>query len=201
MEWHTPSDEASGQIHSDSIAMSGKRSPHYVLREYGYRILLAQDRKQVNEQLPKADAAILHMPLHEVKDWGLRHAMHRKVPIMWWCSSEIALLSAEYCESELPLDGLLAPSMSEQEMHWALHLGAKQHMERQQWDVERRQLEGRLEERKWIDMAKGILCKLKSISEAEAYELLRKQAMNERKRMVDVAASIVKVHQLLQDQQ
>lgn len=49
-------------------------------------------------------------------------------------------------------------------------------------------------------MAKGILSKTKNISESEAYDLLRKQAMNERKRMVDVATSIVKVYQLLQDQ-
>jgi len=182
------------------MAMPGKRSPHYVLREYGYRILIAQDMKQANELLSKADAAILHMPLNEAREWGLRLLKQKKLPVMWWCSHEVTLLSVEYCESELPLDGLLAPSMSEQEIHWALHFGAKQHMARQQWDAERRQLEGRLEERKWIDMAKGILCKLKSISEAEAYELLRKQAMNERKRMVDVAASIVKVHQLLQDQ-
>lgn len=40
----------------------------------------------------------------------------------------------------------------------------------------------------------------KNISEAEAYDVLRKQAMNERKRMVDVATSIVKVYQILQDQ-
>ena len=30
-------------------------------------------------------------------------------------------------------------------------------------------------------MAKGILCKMNNISESEAYDVLRKQAMNERK--------------------
>ncbi|GIO34076.1 hypothetical protein J2TS6_52170 [Paenibacillus albilobatus] len=55
----------------------------------------------------------------------------------------------------------------------------------------------RIEERKWIDQAKGILCELKNISDAEAYDLLRKQALNERKRMVDVATSIVRLHPLL----
>lgn len=32
-----------------------------------------------------------------------------------------------------------------------------------------------------------------------SYDVLRKQAMNERKRMVDVATSIVKLYQLLQE--
>ncbi|MNP81963.1 ANTAR domain protein [compost metagenome] len=59
------------------------------------------------------------------------------------------------------------------------------------------QLVSRLEERKWIDMAKQILCDMNRISEAEAYDVLRKRAMNERKRMVDIATSIVKAHQQL----
>jgi response regulator NasT len=98
------------------------------------------------------------------------------------------------------IDGILTPSMRAQEVHWALHFGAKQCFERQQWQNERTQLLSRIEERKWIDMAKGILCEIKHISESEAYDLLRKQAMNERKRLVDVATSIVNVYRLLQEQ-
>lgn len=79
-----------------------------------------------------------------------------------------------------------------------LHFAARRYMERKQWEQERKQLQSRLEDRKWIDMAKAILSDLKQISEAEAYDLLRKKAMDERKRMVDVATAIVKAHQLLQ---
>ncbi|MNN62293.1 ANTAR domain protein [compost metagenome] len=98
------------------------------------------------------------------------------------------------------VDGILSPSMLAQEIHWILHFSSRQCFERHQWLKEKEQLLARIEERKWIDMAKGILSKAKNISESEAYDLLRKQAMNERKRMVDVATSIVKVYQLLQDQ-
>jgi response regulator NasT len=90
--------------------------------------------------------------------------------------------------------------MSAQDAHASLQLGFQHYMLRRQWAQEREQLLSRLEERKWIDQAKGILSEIKGISEAEAYDFLRKQAMNERKRMVDVATSIVKVYQLLQDQ-
>jgi two-component system, response regulator / RNA-binding antiterminator len=54
-----------------------------------------------------------------------------------------------------------------------------------------------LEERKWIDQAKSILCEVKQLTEKEAYHILRKQAMDERRKVADVAASIVKVYRLL----
>src|SRR5438552_1341118 len=44
-----------------------------------------------------------------------------------------------------------------------------------------------LEERKVIDRAKGILMNTKKLSEENAYALLRKAAMNENKKIVDVA--------------
>lgn len=179
---------------------SKKQTPKYLLEEYGYQVLRAGDEKKAELQMNNADAVVLHVPLNEVKQWRARLLKQKTVPLLWWCSAASASLSASFCEDDIQVDGILAPSMSEQELHWALHFGSKQCFERLQWINERKQLEGRLEERKWIDMAKGILCKIKNISEAEAYDVLRKQAMNERKRMVDVATSIVKVYQILQDQ-
>ncbi|QHQ36854.1 ANTAR domain-containing response regulator [Algicella marina] len=54
-----------------------------------------------------------------------------------------------------------------------------------------------LEERKTIDRAKGLLMKLKNIGEEEAYALLRKTAMDQGKRVADVAASLVTTAGLL----
>jgi response regulator NasT len=48
-----------------------------------------------------------------------------------------------------------------------------------------------LEERKLIDRAKGILMTERKLSEADAYELLRKSAMNENCRLVDIAQSVL----------
>jgi two-component system, response regulator / RNA-binding antiterminator len=48
-----------------------------------------------------------------------------------------------------------------------------------------------LEERKVIDRAKGILMRAKNLGEEEAYALLRKTAMNEKRRIADIAQSIV----------
>ncbi len=54
-----------------------------------------------------------------------------------------------------------------------------------------------LEERKVIDRAKGILMKMKGLTEDEAYVLLRSTAMREKKKIVDIAQSIVTAAEVL----
>jgi two-component system, response regulator / RNA-binding antiterminator len=54
-----------------------------------------------------------------------------------------------------------------------------------------------LEERKIIDRAKGILMKERNLSEEQAYALLRKAAMNENRRVVEVAQSLLTAARLL----
>ena len=53
-----------------------------------------------------------------------------------------------------------------------------------------------LEERKVIDRAKGILMKAKNLTEEEAYALLRKTAMNENKKIAEVAQSVITAAEL-----
>ncbi len=54
-----------------------------------------------------------------------------------------------------------------------------------------------LEERKVIDRAKGILMKARGISEDEAYALMRKTAMDQGRKVVDVASALVTAAGLL----
>jgi response regulator NasT len=54
-----------------------------------------------------------------------------------------------------------------------------------------------LEERKVIERAKGILMKERGFSEEAAYALLRKAAMNENRRLAEVAQSVVTAARLL----
>lgn len=54
-----------------------------------------------------------------------------------------------------------------------------------------------LEERKVIDRAKGILMRAKSLSEEEAYVLMRSTAMREKKKIVEIAQSIITASELL----
>jgi response regulator NasT len=53
-----------------------------------------------------------------------------------------------------------------------------------------------LDERKAIDRAKGILMKAKNLTEQDAYALLRRTAMNENKKIADVAQSVITAAEL-----
>ena len=54
-----------------------------------------------------------------------------------------------------------------------------------------------LEERKVIDRAKGILMKAKGLTEEQAYVLLRSTAMNEKKKIADIAQSVITASEML----
>ncbi len=54
-----------------------------------------------------------------------------------------------------------------------------------------------LEDRKTIDRAKAIVMRLKGLPEEEAYALLRRTAMNEKRKLVDIARSIITAAEVL----
>lgn len=56
-------------------------------------------------------------------------------------------------------------------------------------------LEEKLEERKVVEKAKGVLMKVKNISENDAFKIIRSEAMNKRKSMKEIAEAILLVWQ------
>jgi two-component system, response regulator / RNA-binding antiterminator len=54
-----------------------------------------------------------------------------------------------------------------------------------------------LEDRKIIDRAKGILMKMKNLGEDDAYSLMRSTAMREKKKIVEIAQSILTASEML----
>lgn len=56
---------------------------------------------------------------------------------------------------------------------------------------------GELENRKVIDRAKGLLMRSRGLSEDEAYALLRRTAMNQNRKIVEIAQSLVTAASLL----
>lgn len=58
------------------------------------------------------------------------------------------------------------------------------------------QARSELADRKLIERAKGLLMKSRGVGEEEAYALLRKTAMNEKKKLAEIAQSVVTAAQL-----
>jgi two-component system, response regulator / RNA-binding antiterminator len=70
----------------------------------------------------------------------------------------------------------------------------------QEFDNLRRELDiakTSLAERKLIDRAKGILMRARGLSEEDAYNLLRSKAMNEQKKVAEIAQSVITAAELL----
>ncbi|MFC3550513.1 ANTAR domain-containing response regulator [Lysobacter cavernae] len=69
----------------------------------------------------------------------------------------------------------------------------------QQADVRRKldEVQCKLDERKLIDRAKGLLMEKRGMSEAQAYAALRQQAMNQGLKLADVARRIIAMADLL----
>jgi len=66
-----------------------------------------------------------------------------------------------------------------------------------QLQSELKQTKQRLDERKIIDKAKGIIMKEKAIHEDEAYQLIRKMAMNKNSSMAKVSLNIIEIYELM----
>jgi signal transduction protein with GAF and PtsI domain len=59
---------------------------------------------------------------------------------------------------------------------------------------EKESLTAKLEERKYVERAKGILMKKEGLSEDEAYRKMRKQSMDSRRSMKDIAEAVIMVY-------
>lgn len=59
------------------------------------------------------------------------------------------------------------------------------------------EVRSQLDDRKLIDRAKGIVMRLKGLGEEEAYALMRRTAMNEKRKLVDIARSIITAAEVL----
>ncbi|MGR1216822.1 ANTAR domain-containing response regulator [Metapseudomonas otitidis] len=57
--------------------------------------------------------------------------------------------------------------------------------------------EQQLAERKRVELAKGLLMKMKQCGEEEAYTLMRRQAMSRQQKLIQVAEQIIAMHEML----
>lgn len=67
--------------------------------------------------------------------------------------------------------------------------------EKNVWEKKVAHLEHKLEERKQVEKAKGLLMKKNGLTEREAYNLMQKESMKKRKTMKEIAAAVLLVYE------
>jgi len=168
-----------------------------LLRNMGYEVHSASvsDDREVLDRMP--DLVLLETSPETGAEWIRKIRAVRKIPVFWWAQDPDLGSDAVSRLIEQNVEGMIYPSMNAEQIRWSFSVGVRHYMNRVRWEREKEMYVTRLEERKWIDQAKAVLSEIQQISEEEAYELLRRQAMNERRKMAEVAASIVKVYRMI----
>jgi AmiR/NasT family two-component response regulator len=93
-----------------------------------------------------------------------------------------------------------AESIEPQAIQGAIEIAVRRYREAAELAGRVEQLEGALERRGTIERAKGILMERHSVSDREAFELLRDHARGSGRRVFDVAQSVLEGHALLPKQ-
>lgn len=98
---------------------------------------------------------------------------------------------------ETPPGALTTDFLSPQLSRSVLSLAQQQSLRLQQLGQELATLRAGVEERKVIDQAKTLLIRHRNLSEEQAYQTLRTMAMNQNKRLVEIAAAILAIADVL----
>ena len=170
------------------------------LREAGHaRVVVLHDVNQVARTIQNSDPDVIVIDLENPQRDTLEHffSLSRAVqrPIaMFVDRSDGAMIekSVEAGVSAYVVDGL-----RKERVKPILDMAISRFNAFAKLRQELAEVRSELEDRKIVDRAKGILMKTRSISEAEAYALLRSTAMNQNRKLVEIAQSLITAADLL----
>lgn len=92
--------------------------------------------------------------------------------------------------------GYLVKPFQESEILPAIEIAISRYLEMQELESTVGNLQSKLETRKLVDRAKGILMDKRKLTEAEAFRLIQQQSMNQRKSMREIAEAIIIAHEI-----
>ncbi len=170
------------------------------LREAGHkRITIISEMRQLLRQIVDADPDVIFIdlenPNRDVLEqmFQVSRSVHRPVA-MFVDQSDKASIEAAI---DAGVSAYVVNGMRKERVKPILDMAISRfnafHRLREELDRTKKALE----DRKLIDKAKGILMKSRGVSEEEAHALLRTTAMNESRRIADVAQSLITAAKLL----
>ena len=92
--------------------------------------------------------------------------------------------------------GYLVKPFQESDLMPAMEIAISRYLEMHELESTVGDLEGKLETRKIVDRAKGILMEKLSMSEADAFRRIQQQSMNQRRSMKEIAEAIIIAHEI-----
>lgn len=90
----------------------------------------------------------------------------------------------------------LVKPFQESDLMPAIEIAVSRYLEMQDLETSKTDLEQKLETRKIVDRAKGILMDKMNMSEADAFRRIQQQSMNQRRSMKEIAEAIIIAHEI-----
>ncbi len=147
-----------------------------------------------------ADLAILDVRMPALSGLEAAHEIAR------FAELPVILLSG-YSDPELieeatraPVFHYLVKPVSMADLGPAIAVAMTRFKEWQAFRGEAEELEHKLEDRKLIEKAKGVIMEARGLPEAEAYRVLQRESQNRNQPMVEIARSVLMSASLLRDQ-
>lgn len=159
------------------------------LNAIGMDVISVYEAEDLTVKTYEPDGIILCCTEQRLNVWLDVLARQFELPVWWWCQSSGFITGPAH-----HIEGILTSSMSPPELQWALVVGLNNYENRRSVQRQIEQLQEKLDERKLIERAKGILVKTTGMSEDEAFKYLRNKAMKERKKMAAISSTIVDLY-------
>lgn len=170
------------------------------LREAGFRrVALIADMRGLARQLYAADPDVilidLENPSRDVLEQMFQVSRAVRRPIaMFVDSSDSSMIQAAV---DAGVSAYIVDGLAKKRIRPILEMTISRFNAFTKLRAELEEAKTALAERKVIDRAKGILMRRKRVTEEEAYAVLRQAAMNQNRKLVEVARSIVSAADLL----
>ena len=170
------------------------------LREAGYsRVAVIHDVSDAGRTLQAAMPDVVVIDLENPKRDTLEHffslsrAIQRPIAMFVDHSDEAMIEKAV----EAGVSAYIVDGLKKERVRPILSMAISRFNAFSRLTQELQQARSELDDRKIIEQAKAILMRSRSLSEAEAHALLRKQAMQKNRRLVEIAQSVITAADLL----
>lgn len=169
------------------------------LQELGYQLVQCEHWQQLTRCCKEHDPDVIVLSVKRPSSVCLRalHDMTEQQPRPVVLFTEDDTRSIIESAIKAGVSAYIVDGLEARRIATIMEVAIARFKQQQQLQTELYKAKTSLEERKWIDRAKGILMQQKGVSEAQAYQKLRSQAMTQNARIADVARNLVNAAQLL----
>jgi two-component system, response regulator / RNA-binding antiterminator len=170
------------------------------LRDAGYSdVTVVRDMQHLQTRIANIDPDMIFIdlenPNRDVLEQMFQVSRNTRRPVAMFVDnsdSEAIEAAIDAGVSAYVVDGL-----KKERVHSIMHTAISRFKSFERLRQELDKTKEALQERRIIDRAKGILMQQRGMDEASAYQLMRRTAMNECQKLVDVAQSVITASQLL----